>query len=149
MVVVTKRALNRGEIIRDADIELQPIDPKAKNSQFPMQRQAVVGMEVLTPIREGQAIARAQLRKPLLVKRGEVIRVRARAAGVQVTTTGRATEDGALGDIIMVQSLESREQYPTHVTGLQQVEVYATGVVARDPARPAAQRPNLLTEQQR
>jgi flagella basal body P-ring formation protein FlgA len=72
--------------------------------------------------------------------------VRARAAGVQVTTTASATEDGSLGDIIMVQSLENREKYATHVTGLQQVEVYATGVVATDPARQTVQRPNPLTE---
>jgi len=146
MVVVTRRALNRGDIVRDADVELQPIDPKAKRLQLAAERQAVVGMEMLSPVREGQALALYQLRKPLLVKRGEVIRVRARAAGVQVTTTARATEDGSLGDVIMVQSLENREKYPTHVTGFQQVEVYATGVVAADPARPTAQRPNLSPE---
>ncbi|MDA1055558.1 MAG: flagellar basal body P-ring formation chaperone FlgA [Planctomycetota bacterium] len=146
MVVVTRRTLNRGDIIRDADVELQPIDPKAPRFQVANERRAVVGMELLSPLREGQTINLSQLRKPLLVKRGEVIRVRARAAGVQVTTTARATEDGSLGDIIMVQSLENREKYPTHVTGLHQVEVYATGVIAADPARPTAQPPSLLTE---
>lgn len=165
MVVVTRRALNRGDIIRDADIELQPSDPKAGRLPFATDRQSVVGMEIQYPIREGQPIALNQLRKPLLVKRGELIRVRARAAGVQVTTTARATEDGSHGDIILVQSLENREKYPTHVTGFQQVEVYATGVVASEPARPGrsirpesqrgptarpesiTQRPNSLTEQ--
>ena len=103
-------------------------------------------MEVLSPIREGQLINLSQLRKPLLVKRGELIRVRARAAGVQITTTARATEDGALGDIVNVESLENREKYSTYVTGTQQVEVYAAGIVAADPKPPTAQRPNLLTE---
>jgi flagella basal body P-ring formation protein FlgA len=149
MVVVTRRNLNRGDIIRDVDVELQPIDSKANRLQLAMERQAVVGMEVLSPIREGQSIALQQLRKPLLVKRREVIRVRARAAGVQVTTSARATEDGSLGDLIMVQSLENREMYPAHVTGSQQVEVYATGVVAFDPTRPTTRRPNLLTEKQK
>ena len=143
MVVVTRRKLNRGDIIRDADVELHPIDPKVTRLRGATERRAVVGMEVISPIREGQAITLQQLRKPLLVKRGEVVRVRARAAGVQVTTTARATEDGSLDDIIMVQSLESREKYPTHVTGLQQVEVYAAGVVASEPARRTTHRPNL------
>ncbi|MBI2481499.1 MAG: flagellar basal body P-ring formation protein FlgA [Planctomycetia bacterium] len=91
MVVVTRRTLNRGDIIRDADVELQPIDPKAQRLQIATERRAVVGMEVLSPIREGQLINLSQLRKPRLVKRGELMRVRPRAAGVQITTTARAT----------------------------------------------------------
>ncbi|HUG71234.1 MAG TPA: flagellar basal body P-ring formation chaperone FlgA [Pirellulaceae bacterium] len=146
MIVVARRTLNRGDIIRDVDVELQLNAPSAQPFQIATERRAVVGMEVLSPIREGQAINLTQLRKPLLVKRGEVIRVRAQAAGVQVMTTARATEDGSLGDIILVQSLENREKYPTHVTGLQQVEVYASGVVAADPTRSTAQRPSLITE---
>jgi flagella basal body P-ring formation protein FlgA len=146
MVVVTRRALNRGDVIRDADVELQPIDPKTQRLQIATERHAVVGMELLYAINEGQTINLSQLRKPLLIKRGEVIRVRARAAGVQITTTARATEDGALGDIVMVESLENRAKYPTYVTGSQQVEVYAAGVIAADPPRPTAQHPSLLTE---
>lgn len=146
MVVVTRRALNRGDIIREADVELQPIDPKAQRLQIATERHAVVGMELLYAINEGQMINLSQLRKPLLIKRGEVIRVRARAAGVQITTTARATEDGALGDIVMVESLENRKKYPTHVTGSQQVEVYAAGVIAADSPRPTAQHPSQLTE---
>lgn len=146
MVVVTRRALNRGDVIRDADVELQPIDSKTQRLQIATERHAVVGMELLYAINEGQMINLSQLRKPLLIKRGEVIRVRARAAGVQITTTARATEDGALGDIVMVESLENRKKYPTYVTGSQQVEVYAAGVIAADPPRPTAQHPSLLTE---
>lgn len=146
MVVVTRRTLNRGDLVRDADVELQPRDPKAPKFQHATERHSVVGMEVLYPIREGQPILLNQLRKPQLVKRGELIRVRARAAGVQVTTTAKAEQDGALGDIIMVQSLENREKYAANVTGLQQVEVYAAGVIASDPAGTAASRPTLSTE---
>ncbi|MBC8355066.1 MAG: flagellar basal body P-ring formation protein FlgA [Planctomycetes bacterium] len=146
MVVVARRTLNRGDIVRDTDVELQTLDPKTRRFQLATERRAVVGMEVLTPIRAGQPIGLNQLRKPILVKRGEVIRVRARAAGVQVTTTARATEDGSLGDIIVVQSLENREKYSTHVTGSRQVEVYATGVIATDASRSAARSPSLLTE---
>lgn len=151
-IVVARRALNRGDFVREADIELQPSDPKVRRSHLASQRELVVGMEVLSSIHEGEAIGMNQLRRPVLVKRGEVIRVRARAAGVQVTTTARATEQGSLGDIIMVQSLENREKYPTHVTGWQQVEVYATGVLAADPRQSApqihqaTQRPNLFME---
>ncbi|MCA9123756.1 MAG: flagellar basal body P-ring formation protein FlgA [Planctomycetaceae bacterium] len=146
MVVVTRRALNRGDLVRDADIELQPRDPKSVSYPQATERQDVVGMEVLYPIREGQPILLNQLRKPLLIKRGELIRVRARAAGVQVTTTAKAEQDGALGDIVMVQSLENREKYPAHVTGYQQVEVYAAGTVASDTTRTPARRQTLSLE---
>ncbi len=92
-------------------------------------------------------IDKRQLKKPLLVRRGEVIRVMARAAGVQVRTTARATEDGAFGDIITVQSLENREKYSAHVTGLQEAEVYATAVPASGTSpRRVSRRPIPKTE---
>lgn len=132
MIVVATRNLNRGDIIRDADVKLEVADPKLRTANVVADRRAVVGMEATYQVREGQPIVLNQLRKPLLVKRGELIRVRARAAGVQVTTTARATEDGAKGDLILVQSLENREKYVAYVTNVQQVEVYATGVIASD-----------------
>ncbi len=144
-IVVARRTLNRGDIIRAADVTLEPADPKSRSTQFVTDSRAVVGMETLSPIREGQPLFLNQLRKPLLVKRGELIRVTARAAGVQVTTTAKATEDGSLGDIILVQSLENREKYAAHVTSLQHVQVYATGVVASEPATSVSLRPQSTT----
>ncbi len=140
MIVVARRSLNRGDIVREADVVLQPAGPKLRSTQIVTDSRDVVGLEALAPIREGQPMLLNQLRKPLLVKRGELIRVTARAAGVQVTTTAKATEDGSLGDIILVQSLENREKYAAHVTSLQQVQVYATGVIAAEPAASVSQR---------
>ena len=146
MIVVARRALNRGDVLREADVTLEPADPKMRIMNFATDKRQVVGMQAMYSVREGQPVVVSQLRKPLLVKRGELIRVRARAAGVQVITTAKATQDGALGDVILVQSLENREQYAARVTNLQQVEVYATGVVASERTAANRQQPLSITE---
>jgi flagella basal body P-ring formation protein FlgA len=146
--VVAVRLLQRGDIIRQADVKLQTIEKLPRGVSTAPQLDEVVGQEVLRGFAMGQPIDKRQLRKPLLVRRGEVIRVKARAAGVQVLTTARATEQGALGDIIVVQSLENREKYAAHITGLQQAEVYAAAVTATDTRqnRRVPRRPIPITE---
>jgi len=135
-VVVATRKLNRGDVIREADVALRKLDQLSPATTLTETLAEVVGKETLQPLQIDQPIDRRQLRRPLLVHRGETLRVVARAAGVQVFTTARATEDGALGDIIVLQSLENREKYAAQVTGLQQAEVYASGVLANDPVPP-------------
>ena len=133
-MAVTIRQLNRGDVIREADVRLKPLANNARGIATTDRLADVIGLETLRGYAAGQPIDKRQLRKPLLVHRNEVIRVVARAAGVAVRTTARAFEDGAYGDIIVVQSVENREKYSVHVVGLQQAEVYATSVTASDTA---------------
>jgi len=142
--VVTVRALNRGDIVRIADVELRPLEETPLRGKAAIQLKDVVGREVLRPLASGQPIDERQLRRPLLVRRGQAVQVRAKAAGVVVTTTARATEDGAAGDIIVLQSLENREKYSAHVTGLQQAEIYVSGIRAAD-TRPSVSRVPVRT----
>jgi hypothetical protein len=62
------------------------------------------------------------------------------AAGIQVKTLARVTEDGARGDMVMVESIKNRRDiYRARVTGTQRVEVYARGrTVAAQEVSPAS-----------
>lgn len=137
--VVALRPLNRGDIIRAADVEVRSFEEPPRRMKAATELKNVVGREVLRSIGSGQPIDEQQLRRPLLVRRGQVVQVQAKAAGVVVTTTARATEDGAAGDIIVLQSIENREKYSASVTGLQRAEVYVSGIRAVD-SRPAVSR---------
>ena len=53
-----------------------------------------------------------QVRSPLLVRRGERVSVRARAAGVAVRTYAMAQQDGSLGDLVQVQASKARNATP-------------------------------------
>jgi hypothetical protein len=62
---------------------------------------------------------------PPLVKRGESVTVHSRAAGVRITTSGKALSDGALGAEINVEMADKRTKLMARVAGPQTVEVNA------------------------
>jgi flagella basal body P-ring formation protein FlgA len=125
MVVVPVRPLRKGELVRPADIEL-------RQSAGPVQAgfskvEEVVGKETTRALATGQVLEPEHVRAPVLVQRGEVVRVIAKAAGVRVKTNGKALQDGSQGELIEVQPLEGKQRYMARVVDYQQVEVYAQG----------------------
>ena len=56
-------------------------------------------------------------------------------ANVKLSTSAKAMADGSQGELIEVQSLETRDRYLAHVTGIQEVAVYPRRVqIAAHPA---------------
>jgi flagella basal body P-ring formation protein FlgA len=85
----------------------------------------VVGKEAARNIPAGQTLDNQYVRSPLLVKRGDVVDLFARAAGVQVSTKARAREEGSHGDLINVELLADRRPLLARVCGIQEVEILA------------------------
>ena len=56
----------------------------------------------------GRRSTRNHVRSPLLVKRGDVVDVFARAGGVQVRTKARARDEGGHGDLVNIELLNDR-----------------------------------------
>lgn len=135
-VLVARRNLRQGERIASDDVQLveQPLHEAAVPSPLTSIEEAL-GQEVQRPIRVGQALDRSYLRRPRLVKRGELVRVSARAGGIRIRTQGKAASDGALGDLIEVTPFDSRERFMARVSGPQAVEVWARQAVEIPAAR--------------
>ena len=121
-LVFAKRAIALGALIRTDDVELRPVDKVPTGVVGFMDAEAVIGQEATRTIGADQAIDSRLLRKPLLVTRGQTISVVARATGVRARTTAKALEDGAHGDLILVESLDTKQKYSAVVTDHQQVE---------------------------
>jgi flagella basal body P-ring formation protein FlgA len=140
-VVVAARSLARGTVIAPGDVRLQR---PAATGGSPVQQsigyrratsgkaddafhslEDVLGMEAARSISAGSALEPKMVRRPVLVERGELVTVVARSGGIRVRTTARAKEDASLGDLVAVESLESRKEYFARVCGPQEVEVYA------------------------
>lgn len=134
-VVAVVRAMPRGAILRAEDVKLVE---QAANEQIVQVGEAfhsleqVIGKETQKAISPGQVLDKNYVRSPLLVRRGEVVTVYARAAGIRVRTTARALSDGSEGDLIAVETLEtgSRDKFDARVTGAQVVEVWAGSIAA-------------------
>ena len=79
-----------------------------------------------------------QVQAPILVKRGDLITVTSQSGGIRVRTSARALHDGAHGDLVQVESLESREKYDARIVGPREAAVFAMSrPVAPEPPRRA------------
>jgi flagella basal body P-ring formation protein FlgA len=73
----------------------------------------------------GKVLTADALRTALWVRRGEVVSVYARTAGIQIRTAARARDDGSQGDLVSVESLLDHSAFYARVSGMREVEVYA------------------------
>lgn len=125
------RAIAAGDLVRATDVSLRAF-PGSVSGQAATSLEAVVGKEATQAIRAGAMLTTAQVRAPLLVRRGERVTVRARAGTVVVRTYATAQQDGSLGDLIVVQVLEGKERFAARVAGLRELEVFAAGTDAAE-----------------
>ena len=139
-VVVARRALQRGKLLNENDIRIEYQD-KIRGTDYFSDPGELLGKAVSANVQEGAVLTSRSVHKPVFVKKGEVVTVVAKTAGITVTSTGKALEDGSEGDLVMVdqllkptpgkgraairQSLDST--FVAKVTAIGTVEVFATG----------------------
>lgn len=126
VAVALRRPLNRGAVIGPADVELAPQHTTARLDDAFENLDDVVGKELLQGSVAGQVLRRNVLRAPLLVKQGQPVTVYSRAAGIQIRTVGMAKDDGSQGELVAVESPQTKQRYFARVVGMQEVEVWAT-----------------------
>jgi len=130
-VVVAAESIPRGALIQQADVTFAPAENGRENrsgSAPPdafLRLEDVIGKETLRSIPKGKVLTEDLIRAPLLVRRGDVVTVCARAGGVCVRTMARARGDGSQGELVQVESLADRTTYYTRVVRPREVEVYA------------------------
>jgi flagella basal body P-ring formation protein FlgA len=126
-VVVAARPIERGAVVTAAHVELQERDslPSAAGRRVPAGSvESLLGKEAARTIQAGQVLFDDDVQAPLLVKRGEDMTVYARSGGIQVRTIARARQDGARGELVQVESLDTRERYDAVVVGLREAVVF-------------------------
>jgi flagella basal body P-ring formation protein FlgA len=127
-VVVAIRPIEAGQMLTAADVELQQWETAAATMgrRAPLDSvEAVLGTEATRTIPAGEAVLSDSIRPPLLVKRGEEITVMARGGGIQVRTLARARQNGARGELISVESLQSRAPFEAVVVGFREAVVFS------------------------
>ena len=133
MATFLVRSIERGELVRRADVELRP-HTGALPRLAVVSPEEVIGKEAVQGIRADSLLLSNQVRAPYLVRRGERVSVRARAGGITVRTYALVQQDGGLGDLVTVQTTETKERYTARVSGLRELEVFAAGASAGDVA---------------
>jgi flagella basal body P-ring formation protein FlgA len=130
-VVITTRKIDAGNLIGVADVEVRLQEGKIPTSALGSLEQAI-GKEALRSIEPDAVLQSSQVRAPLQVQRGETVKVMARAGGIVVSTFATVQQDGALGDLVQVQSLDKKNRFAARVSGWKELEVLPTGASAGD-----------------
>jgi len=133
-VAVAAKALPRGTLVRPEDVVLTSSIPTSEQGDALRSLEEIVGRETTRAISEGRMFERTALRSPVMVRRGDVVTVFAHSAGIRVRTLARARDEGGVGDLISVESLQDRKAYFARVSGAHEVEVYARAAQAAETA---------------
>jgi flagella basal body P-ring formation protein FlgA len=89
-------------------------------------------MEARQPIPAGNVVYRELVKSPVLVKRGELITVSSQSGGFRVRTSARALQDCSHGELVQVESLQTKEKFEARVVGPREA---AIATITREEAR--------------
>jgi flagella basal body P-ring formation protein FlgA len=122
-VVVTVRPLPKNRPIRESDVDLMKRDLADMPGDVITRREAAIGK---TPRRSLDALTVLRSRlieEPLMVRRGDVVRVIARTQRLNVATVGEVRTDGCKGDRIRVLNMDTRQSIYARVIDEKTVQV--------------------------
>jgi len=119
---VLTRALDRGEVIRPADVSFER-RPKTEFGNDVAPRNSVVGMQTRRALRSGQGLKTSDLAKTDLVARDQAVTLIYETPGLYLTGRGKALEGGSKDDTISVVNLQSKRTVQGVIVGPGQVSV--------------------------
>ncbi len=102
--VVASRSIRANAIITETDVVLSA----AKLPNGFARIGDVVGQEARVVLYAGRPILLDDIGPPAIVTRNQIVRVRFKGVGLNITTEGRALERGAVGDRVRIMNLSSR-----------------------------------------
>jgi flagellar basal body P-ring formation protein FlgA len=121
-VVVAARDMPIGHLVGAEDVRTEE-RPAFAGRMVVSDVSLAVGQQVAVPVTGGTVLAPRMLRLPLIVKRGERIRLVCRAPGFVISALGEALQDGAAGQTIRIRNLSSLREVTALVESDQTAEV--------------------------
>lgn len=114
-VLAYARSLAAGDMVQPEDLVW--IKAAASPSDAPRDADALIGMTVKRPLRQGAAASLRDVSTPQVIKAGDIVAVTYEDDGVALTLQGKAMAAGAVGESLMVQNTASKKIIETVVTG--------------------------------
>ena len=103
-VVVPARDIPRGQTISESDLTYATVPGNALMAGVVTSFSAAKDMEARRMLRAGEVFRADDVRRPVVVTKGETVTMLFHAPGVELTATGRALGEGGIGDTVMVQN---------------------------------------------
>lgn len=106
-IATSSRPLSKGTILGDQDIFLQDIDVRRLSKPYFLDASELVGRQLKRSLGQHKPFSPSLLAKHLLVRKGDVVYIKAGVTNMQIRMTGTALQDGTMGQQISVQNNRS------------------------------------------
>jgi flagella basal body P-ring formation protein FlgA len=125
LVVAASHSLSRGAVVRESDLVLVRDSTRDGGSNVYHAIEEVAGKQTTSAVPDGKIIAPDDLKAQVMVHKGDVVTVYARSAGIRARTTARARDDGSLGELVTIETMQERKPFQARVCGVRETEVLA------------------------
>ena len=129
-VPVLNRRFATGEIIRKDDVEWTVMRSEQVGRQAIADAERLIGQEVRRVVPAGQTLRAADLRSPLAVTKNAVVTMMLQTPRMQLTSKGKALEDGSVGDTVRIMNTHSKTVVEGIITSMNTVQVTSTAPVS-------------------
>lgn len=116
-IIVPAHDIARGEVIAESDLTTALVDGGALMSGVVTRPDAIAGMQTRRVLRAGEPLRTDDVRRPVMVSKGQTVTMQFSAPGVELTAMGRAMGEGGVGDMVTVQNPVSFRMIAATVTG--------------------------------
>ncbi|GER08125.1 flagellar basal body P-ring biosynthesis protein FlgA [Iodidimonas muriae] len=123
LVPVLVRALSDDDIISRSDIDWIELPERRINRTMILESADLIGLSPTRTVRAGTPLRMSEVQKPVLVEKGAFVTMQVRHGGLMLSATGKAMQDGALGDFIRLINTSTNRTIEAQVAGLGVVNV--------------------------
>lgn len=122
-VATAARTIDRGTVLKDADLIMERRPRTEIGRDIITKPGQAVGLAVRSNLQPGHPIRSAELMKPDLVQRNDMVTIIYEVPGVMLTIRGKAAEGGAEGDVINVLNEQSKRMLQGVIVGPGRVAI--------------------------
>lgn len=122
-IPVLKLTARRGDTIGQNDVTMLSIRADMLDDNMVIRKDALIGMTPRKIIAAKSPVTIADLEKPVMVKRGELVTMELSRGPIRLSAIAKALENGTEGDIIRLMNIDSKRTIEAEVTGLRTARV--------------------------
>ncbi len=137
-IVVPAHDIARGDTISESDLTFATVDGAALMSGVPTKMEEVKGLQARRVLSAGQPFRSDDVRRPIVVTKGQMVTMQFVVPGVELSAMGRAMSEGGIGDTVTVQNPTSYRMIAATV--IAPGTVRASGAVISSPTNTIARR---------
>lgn len=114
-VIVATMPISRDQIISAKDIQLNKQDINQLGDGYFQTEEEILGLSTIKSIQPGAVIKRHMVRQPIIIRRGETVKIVINQPGFTLEADGIAQSDGAMGETIKVKNSRSNKMLDAKV----------------------------------